>query len=160
MTDYTVEEFCDFHNAYSEGRKWAMKNCTSMNDVWKTIRPDWLVWTATRPGVLTDNELRLFAVFCARQVQHMMTDPRSIAAIDAAERFAHGEAPAEELSAARAASVAAWAAKSTASDAAECAAWAAASATNSVAARDAQSAWLRANTKPNFSKPEVKNDLP
>ena len=33
---------------------------------------------------------RLFAVACARQVQHLMTDPRSIAALDVAERFANG----------------------------------------------------------------------
>ena len=217
-----VEEFCDLHDACSEGREWAMKNYTSMNDVWKTIRPDWLVWIATRPGVLTDKELRLFAVFCARQVQHLLTDPRSIDAIDVAERFAHGEASAEELAAAsvavrdalsvaaraaandvaraalrdalsvaaRAAARAAlrdavrdavrdaaWAAASDAlraaavsvavRDAVSVAAWAATSDARDaaiyaagVAARAAQAAWLRANTKPNFSKPEVKNDLP
>ena len=33
-----------------------------------------------------DREIRLFAVWCARQVQHLMTDPRSIAALDVAER--------------------------------------------------------------------------
>jgi len=37
-------------------------------------------------------EIRLFAVWCARQVQHLMTDPRSIAALDIAERFANGDA--------------------------------------------------------------------
>jgi hypothetical protein len=41
-----------------------------------------------------DREIRLYAVWCARQVQHLMTDPRSIAAVDAAERFANGEATA------------------------------------------------------------------
>ena len=67
-----------------------------------------------------DREIRLYAVWCARQVQHLMTDPRSIAALDVAERFANGAANAEELAAARAA---AWAA---AWDAAGAAAWAAA----------------------------------
>ena len=62
-----------------------------------------------------DREWRLFAVWCARQVQHLMTDPRSIAALDVAERFANGEAARDELSAARdaagaAARDAAWAA--------------------------------------------------
>ena len=70
-------------------------------------------------------EYRLFAVWCARQVQHMMTDPRSLAALDVAERHANGEATHGELSAAWAA---AW-------DAARDAAGAAAGA----AARDA--AW-------------------
>ena len=47
-----------------------------------------------------DKEWRLFAVWCARQVQHLMTDPRSVAALDVAERFAHGKATQDELSAA------------------------------------------------------------
>ena len=48
-----------------------------------------------------DREWRLFAVWCARQVQHLMKDPRSIAALDVAERYAHGQATEEELDAAR-----------------------------------------------------------
>ena len=47
-----------------------------------------------------DREIRLFAVWCARQVQHLMTDPRSTAALDVAERFANGEASRYELAAA------------------------------------------------------------
>ena len=67
-----------------------------------------------------DKEWRLYAVWCARQVQHLMTDPRSITAIDVAERFANGEATQAELAAAgEAAGVAAW-------DAAWDAAWGAA----------------------------------
>ena len=50
-----------------------------------------------------DRELRLFAVWCARQVQHLMTDSRSLAALDVAERYAHGTATHAELVAARAA---------------------------------------------------------
>jgi hypothetical protein len=48
-----------------------------------------------------DREWRLFAVWCARQVQHLTTDPRSIAALDVAERFANGQATADELATAR-----------------------------------------------------------
>lgn len=69
-----------------------------------------------------DQELRLFAVECARQVQHFMTDPRSLAALDVAERYANGLATSEELGAARAA---AWDA-ARAADAAREAAWGAA----------------------------------
>ena len=47
-----------------------------------------------------DKEIRLFAVWCARQVQHLMKDPRSINALDVAERFANGDATKEELEAA------------------------------------------------------------
>jgi hypothetical protein len=57
---------------------------------------------------LSDKQLRLFAVRCARRVQHLMTDPRSISALDVADRYAQGEATDDELSAARAAAAAAW----------------------------------------------------
>lgn len=69
-------------------------------------------------------EWRLFAVWCARQVQHMMTDERSIAALDVAERFANGTATEKELAAAWDAARDAWAARS-ATGAARSAAWAA-----------------------------------
>jgi len=55
---------------------------------------------------------RLFAVWCARQVQHLMTDPRSTEALDVAERHAKGLATDHELGAARAdAKEAEWAAR-------------------------------------------------
>lgn len=54
-----------------------------------------------------DSEMRLYAVWCARQVQHLMTDPRSLAALDVAERHALGKADDDELEAARAAAEAA-----------------------------------------------------
>jgi membrane protease subunit (stomatin/prohibitin family) len=50
-----------------------------------------------------DKEKRLMAVAFAREVQHLMKDPRSIAALDVAERFANGEATEAELRDARAA---------------------------------------------------------
>lgn len=56
-----------------------------------------------------DREIRLYAVWCARQVQHLMTDPRSLAALDVAERFANGEATDTERAVAWAAArAAAW----------------------------------------------------
>jgi hypothetical protein len=116
----TVVEFCRKHNACLEGYKWAMDNCTSMQEVWDTCqRRDWMVWVATRPGVLDDKTLRLFAVFCCRQVQHLMKDQRSIDAVGTAEKFANGEATLEELRAARsAAAEAAYAAEAAAAAAA------------------------------------------
>ena len=65
-----------------------------------------------------EREMRLYAVWCARRVQHLMTDPRSVTALDVAERHANGQATDEELAAASAAAWAAW-------DAAKVAAWAA-----------------------------------
>ena len=64
-------------------------------------------------------EMRLFEVECARGVQHLMTDKRSLDALDVAERFANGLATQVELDAA-------WdAAGAAARDAAWAAAWAA-----------------------------------
>jgi hypothetical protein len=70
-----------------------------------------------------EKEMRLYAVWCARQVQHLMTDKRSLDALDVAERFAYGEATKDELADAE---DAAWAAaRSVARDTAWAAAWAA-----------------------------------
>lgn len=44
-----------------------------------------------------DSEIRLFAVWCARQVQHLMNDQRSVNALNVAERFANGLASSEDL---------------------------------------------------------------
>lgn len=54
-----------------------------------------------------DKEIRLFGVWCARQVQHLMTDPRSFTALDVAARFANGDATEAERAAACAAAGAA-----------------------------------------------------
>lgn len=161
----TINEFCTKHGACKEGYLWATEHCTSMQEVWEKAKPEWLIWVATRSGVLTDNELRRFAVWSARQVQHLMTDPRSVATLDVAERYAEGAATDEEMAAARAAasaavnsaaSAAAWAAGydtayDASRDAASAAAWAAAWAAASDASRDAQAEWLRKNTTPNFN---------
>ena len=71
---------------------------------------------------------RLYAVWCAREVQHLMTDERSVKALDVAERHAHGQATDEELAAARDAARAAArdVARDASRDVARDAAWAAA----------------------------------
>ena len=79
----------------------------------------------------SEKDVRLFAVACARKVQHLMDDRRSIAAMDVAERFAYGTATVDDLNAARAAAGnaawdAAWATVWDADRAARDAAWAAA----------------------------------
>ena len=69
---------------------------------------------------------RKYAVWCARQVQHLMTDQRSVDALDVAWRYSDGLATDEEMWAARAsAGAAAWASADTA-DATRAAAYAAA----------------------------------
>jgi hypothetical protein len=101
-----------------------------------------------------DREARLFGVWCARQVERLMIDPRSVAALDVAERYANGMATADEMAAAQAAAEnAAWAAAwSAAEDAAAVAAWAAAQTAAWSAARAAaqaaaeNAAWYAART--------------
>ncbi len=62
-------------------------------------------------------EVRIFAVRCVRQIQHLLTDERSLSALDVAEAYTVGQATEEELSAA-------WeAAREAARDAAWDAAW-------------------------------------
>lgn len=88
-------------------------------------------------------EVRIFAVRCVRQIQHLLTDERSLAALDVAEAYTVGQATEEELSAAWEA--AREAARDAAWDAAREAAWAAAWAAAReawAAARDA--AWAAA----------------
>jgi hypothetical protein len=80
-------------------------------------------------------EMRLFAVDCARSVQHLMTDKRSLDALDVAERFANGLATQTELAVA-------WAsAGDAAGDAAKAAAWAAADAADAARAAADAASW-------------------
>ena len=71
---------------------------------------------------------RLYAVRRAESARHLMTDPRSLDALDVARRYALGEATYDELAAARAAALAAAlaAVPDAAWAAARAAAWAAA----------------------------------
>jgi hypothetical protein len=81
-----------------------------------------------------------FALSCARRVQHLMTDPRSVAALDTGERWLRGEATNEEMAAAaeaawEAAYSAVWAGDGW--DAARTASWAAEAAADAAQAADA-----------------------
>lgn len=50
---------------------------------------------------LTERQRSEFALKCARRVERLMRDPRSVAALDTRERWLRGEATDEELQAAR-----------------------------------------------------------
>ena len=105
----TPAEFCALTKACGEGRDWAITQPT-MSDVWDHCpRSDWLLWILNRLGQRPDDRtLRLFAIWCARHTPigdgrvtgDLLTDPRSIAALETAERYAAGGATAEELVAA------------------------------------------------------------
>ena len=93
--------------------------------------------------------MRKFAVWCARQVQHLMKDQRSVDALDVAWQHSQGIATDQELDAAWAAAraaewAAAWAAARDAGwDAERAAEWAAARDAALDAARDAQAKKLK-----------------
>jgi hypothetical protein len=84
-----------------------------------------------------EREMRLYAVWCARRVQHLMLNPASVSALDVAERYARGRATDDELEAARATAARATAA-SAAETTADWAAWAAAWAARAEAAVGAE----------------------
>jgi hypothetical protein len=123
----------------------------SVAEAWSECkRGDWMLWFLLNADIkVSDKALRLIAVRCAREVQHLMKDQRSIDALDVAERYANGEATDEELTAAWAAAWdaagdAAWAAAGDAArDAAGDAAWAAAGDAAWAAARAKQADIIR-----------------
>ena len=95
----SIKRFCKKHGACIDGIEWALKNCKDMNEVWETAKPKWLIWVATRKGVLTDKELWLFAIWCARNVKQFMTDGRCIKIIEVSEMYVNVAETDEELSA-------------------------------------------------------------
>ena len=134
------KKFCAATKACDEGVKFAAR-FESMSAVWKACpRVGWLIWILNAIRAERDEKAeRLFAVWCARNTPlsdgrvtgDLLTDPRSRASLEVAERFAKGKATADELAAAGAAAGdAAW----DAAGAARAAAWAARAAR---AARDA-----------------------
>jgi hypothetical protein len=68
----------------------------------ETVEAKDIIWLLCRKEFLSDLNLRLFAVWCARKSFKLIenVDPRSIESCNVAERFANGEADEDELSAA------------------------------------------------------------
>ena len=97
-----------------------------------------IVWLLCHNEFLSDKDLRLFSVWCAREALKLVNNPdvRSVDACNVAERYANGEASCEELEAAE--SAARSAAESAAWSAAESASWSAAWSASWSAARSVQ----------------------
>ena len=136
-------DFLRKHDACREGAKWALSISDEMSDIWEAMieqgKHEWLLWTATRPGVFTDTVLRKLACRFVREtpigggrtVWDLLTDDRSRNAVEVAELYADGKATEKELVAAytaaadasyAAANDAAYAAAYSANDAADAAA--------------------------------------
>ena len=125
MKTLTWADFAKHEPCYNPAEKYGEWQGTILDLMQHPDIPaDDKVWAFTREGITDDKTLRLFAVGCARRVQHLMTDQRSLDALDVAERYANGNATKDELNAAW---DAAWnAARDAAWAAASAAAWAAA----------------------------------
>ena len=123
-----------------------------------------MIWLLCRKEFMSDRDLRLFAVWCAREALILVDnpDPRSLAACDVAERFANGEATRQELGAAAEdawaaawnASRAAWAAR-----AARAAARAADAAADTLDAADAAAAAAADAADAAYAPAKQKNQL-
>jgi len=96
---------------------------TRTDGPWATVPASDRIWTLTRPGVLPERTLRLFACWCdttaldAEEAAGRTVDPRSREAVRVATLHADGHVTDSELAAARAAAEsAAWAAARAAFD--------------------------------------------
>lgn len=107
-------QFCKETKACADGAAFAGKHKT-MHAVWENCpRVYWMLWILNAIDAPHDEKAeRLFAVWCARHTPlfdgdgrttgDLLTDPRSLRALEVAEAFANGRATTEELAAARAA---------------------------------------------------------
>lgn len=114
----------------------------SAKEAWENCdRGDWMLWIAQARRI----DLKILTgakVKCARLVQHLMKDQRSLDALDVAEKFSNGLATRKELNAAAyAADDAADTAAYSAADSAAYAAYAAAYAADADAYADAAAAY-------------------
>jgi hypothetical protein len=98
--------FCATHNACREGREWAAQFST-MSEVWNACEnAQWLLWIIQRTKPIDKPQAVTLAIaFAERSAKHN-TDPRVMAAIDAAKAWLAN--PCDET--ARAADAAAYAA--------------------------------------------------
>jgi hypothetical protein len=99
---YDPSKFITDENEELLIKDWAKKyrNVVPIKDIF---------WLLLREEFLSEKDLRLFAVWCAREALKLIANPdkRSVNACNVAEKFANGEATQEDLLAARvAASVA------------------------------------------------------
>ena len=106
-----TKDFLKKHDACIDGATWALSISEDMADVWDAMveqgKHDWLIWTATMPGVFPDSVLRKLAcrfvretpLHNGRKVWDLLVDERSRRAVEVAEAYADGKATAQELAA-------------------------------------------------------------
>jgi hypothetical protein len=112
----TFNQYLESLKACSAAIKWAGDK-TIEQVVADCHRGDWLLWLAKKCGVELQ-PLTLAKAHCANTVRHLMTDERSIKAVDVAIAFGEGRATRDELDTSAYAKAAAAAAAAAAADAA------------------------------------------
>lgn len=141
----TFSEYLESIDACSYAIEWAESK--TVEEVVATChRGDWLLWLASKCDIGLQ-PLTLAKGHCANTVRHLMTDNRSIKAVDTAIAFGEGRASREELdsAAANANAYAATPAYAAARAAAAAAAYAAAAARAAAAHASNQEATIAAN---------------
>ena len=97
-----MEELLIKLNACKEAKEWAAGK--SWQEIYATChRGDWLLWLFALVNPESRRELTLAKGHCANTVRHLMKDPRSVAAVDAAIAYGEGRIGDAELAAAYAA---------------------------------------------------------
>lgn len=87
--DITILGFCRRHHACEAGRRWALANCETMQDVWDTVNTtSWFFWVAQK--ALSPEDVARFSIWAARRLNRNKSVLR---AIDVAERELRGEIP-------------------------------------------------------------------
>ena len=115
----TFKEYLKSLNACQPAVEWAGDKPIEQV-VAECHRGDWLLWLAKKCGVELQ-PLTLAKGHCANTVRHLMTDERSLKAVDVAIAFGEGKATREELDDAADAATAAAAAAASAAHAAHAA---------------------------------------
>lgn len=166
MRDMTLEEFCQKHAICDEGSQWALSECTSCLDAWDKLNPEWLLYVATRHGVLSENDVRKIAWWCALQVVDLTQDQRSEDAVATVQLYVDGYATLEDVSEAHVLAAEAaredlesWARKAayactlpeTVTAAMETSVYAARAVPDSEQYFQDQAAWIRENLTPSFT---------
>jgi len=147
----TIEQYIAWlraHDACDEAVAWCEKQSDFAAGYRDCANPEWLLWLLEHAGLLDASRARLFACWCVRHtpladgrvVWDLLTDERSRAVVEVAERYAVGKATDGELAAAKSSALSAAAYAGYAVRHATYAAWSAAGS----ATRDAASAALSA----------------
>ena len=105
MKDLSTKEFCKKYNACKYGTNFALK-FSMMSEVWDALMRgepdiknarDWALWIITTCRIISHREATIFALKCAEDVRHLMTDERSTSAIDMIKKYLDGKATEKEM---------------------------------------------------------------